>query len=117
MIKKSADLTAKRDRAIREVMQGLAQEQFAAEPESAAQTRIDEQARDVANQATLLRTGGDYVTPTASSSAAAADTGGKSPHENRGRKKDKDRDRDRERDKSRKHDRDRSARGVQQSDL
>ena len=85
---------------------------LAAESGPATQTRIDEQAKGVANQATLLRTGGHYVMPV-SSSSAAADTGG----ESRGRKKDKDRDRDRERDKSRKHDRDRSARGVQQSDL
>ena len=92
-------------------MHSLAQDR---QPESAAQTRIDEQARDVANQATLLRTGGDYVTP-ASSSSAAADTGGKTP--SRGREKDKDRDKDREKDKSRKQDRDRSPRVIQQSDL
>ena len=93
-------------------MQRVAQEQLAPESGPATQTRIDEQAQGVANQATLLRAEGDYVTP-ASSSAAAADTGG----ERRGRKKDKDRDRDRDRDKSRKHDRDRSPRVVQQSDL
>ena len=112
MIKKSIDLAANREKAQQEAMRRVAQEQLAAESGPATQTRIDEQAQGVANQATLLRTEGDYVTP-ASSSAAAADTGG----ERRGRKKDKDRDRDRDRDKSRKHDRDRSPRVVQQSDL
>ena len=108
MIKKSVDLAAKREKAQQEAIQRVAQEQLAAESGPATQTRIDEQAKGVANQATLLRAGGDYVTPAAgASSSAAADTGGGSSHESRGRKQQRDSDTD----KSRREERDRSARG------
>ena len=87
-------------------MQRVAQEQLAAESGPATQTRIDEQAKRVANQATLLRAGGDYVTPAAgASSSAAADTGGGSSHESRGRKQR------RSPDPTKKGERERSTRG------
>ena len=105
---KAIGVTAKRDRAAHAAMRSFAKEGLdAGAGEAGPQTRIDEQSKDKANQATLLRTGGDYAT----SSSAAADTSGTNP--SRGRKTDTDHDKD----KSKKIDRERSPRLIQHSDL